>query len=471
MTAETRARAVTRVYSISLLANLIMLSLKLSVGFVTGSLVMLADGVDSSLDAVANIIAMIVTRLAGRPPDEDHPYGHRRYETLGALMIGAFLLITASEIVKSAVSRLLSGETPHIGLNNFAVMILALAVNIGLFVLQHRAGRRLRSEVLTASSEDKRSDIMVSVTVLLSLVTVRLGVGWIDAAAALVVVALICRNAFHIMKHAAGVLVDHVALDAQTVTEIVISVPSVRHVFEVRSRGTEDDVHLDLLVSVAAPTTIDHSAAIADEISRRLRDRFEGLSIIDINFVPEHDLTPDYTQIAQTEAAALGLSVHEIAIAKVDDHITLDGHVEVGADQTLENAHAIVSRFEERLMEAIPELAEVNTHIEPLYGEKEFPTLNGDIEDMKRAVMRLVTRYDPQNYWHELNIREEADGSYTLTIHCQLEGSMLVDEAHDLAERIETRLRAELPQIHRVTIHTEPFERAASGPVAENPRL
>ncbi len=465
MSQETRAHAVTRVYSISLLANLIMLSLKLSVGFITGSLVMLADGVDSSLDAVANIIAMVVTRLAGRPPDDDHPYGHRRYETLAAMMIGAFLLITASEIVKSAVSRLLSGETPDIGMNNFAVMILAMAVNVGLFVLQRRAGRRLRSEVLTASSEDKRSDIMVSITVLLSLVTVRLGVGWIDAVAALVVVALICRNAFHIIKHAAGVLVDRVALDAQVVSEIVTSVPSVRHVITVRSRGTQDDIDLDLLVSVAAPTTVDHSAAIADEISRRLRERFEGLSIIDINFVPEHDLSPDYTQIAQTEAAALGISVHEIAIAKVDDHITLDGHVEVGADQTLENAHAIVSRFEERLMEAIPELVEVNTHIEPLYGEKECVTCNGDIEELERAVMRIVTSNDPDNYWHELNIREEAEGSYTLTIHCQLEGTLLVDEAHDLAERIETHLRAELPQIHRITIHTEPFDHAVTKPL------
>jgi divalent metal cation (Fe/Co/Zn/Cd) transporter len=88
---------------------------------------------------------------------------------------------------------------------------------------------------------------------------------------------------------------------------------------------------------------------------------------------------------------------------------------------------------------------------------------------MKDAVMRLVTHYDPQNYWHELNIREESPGSFTLTIHCQLEGSMLVDEAHDLAERIETRLRAEFPQIHRVTIHTEPFEHAVSSPITGNP--
>jgi divalent metal cation (Fe/Co/Zn/Cd) transporter len=108
---------------------------------------------------------------------------------------------------------------------------------------------------------------------------------------------------------------------------------------------------------------------------------------------------------------------------------------------------------------------EVNTHIEPLYGEKECVTCNGDIEELERAVMRIVTSNDPDNYWHELNIREEAEGSYTLTIHCQLEGTLLVDEAHDLAEHIETHLRAELPQIHRITIHTEPFDHAVTKPL------
>ncbi len=274
MEQQTRSRAVNRVYGISLAANLVMLTLKLTVGFLTGSLVMLADGVDSSLDAIANIIAMVVTRVAGNPPDADHPYGHRRYETLAAMLVGGFLLITASEIVKSGVSRLISGDVPDLTAANFAVMALAFVVNFALFYMQRGAGRRLKSEVLIASSEDKRSDIMVSITVLVSLITVQLGYGWIDAAAALVVVALISRNALNIIKHAADVLVDRAPLDALTVSHIVEEVPCVKCVSQVRSRGSEDDVHVDLVVSVAAPTPIEQTAAIADEITTRLRTAF-----------------------------------------------------------------------------------------------------------------------------------------------------------------------------------------------------
>jgi len=462
MEQETRSRAVNRVYGISLAANLVMLTLKLTVGFLTGSLVMLADGVDSSLDAIANIIAMLVTRVAGNPPDADHPYGHRRYETLAAMLVGGFLLITASEIVKSGVSRLISGTVPDLTLANFAVMALAFAVNFALFFLQRGAGRRLKSEVLIASSEDKRSDIMVSITVLVSLVTVQLGYGWIDAAAALVVVALISRNALNIIKHAADVLVDRAALDAQTVSQIVEEIPSVKYVSQVRSRGSEDDVHVDLVVSVPAPTPIEQTAAITDEIINRLRTHFEGLSEIEVTFQPAYDLPPDFTQIARTEAAALGISAHEISAVRIGDGLILDVHVEVNANQKLETAHEIVSRFEDRLRQAIPTLTEIVTHIEPYYDPEDCVALEGE-EELAQQVMHIVTNLYPDNYWHNLNLRASPGcGGYTLSIHCQTEGSVTVAEAHELAEAVETRLRSDLPEIHRITIHTEPWERVPS---------
>jgi cation diffusion facilitator family transporter len=455
---QNRAQAVNRVYSISLVFNLIMLSLKLSVGFLTGSLVMIADGLDSSLDAVANIIAMVVTRIAGRPPDDDHPYGHRRYETLAAMMVGGFLLLTASEIVKNSISRLLSGETPDLGLPNFVVMMLALVVNLGLFSLQRREGKRLHSEVLIASSQDKRSDIMVSITALISLATVQLGLGWVDAVAALVVVMLIGRNAFGIIKQAASILVDHVALDAAVVSQIVLEVPSVEQVVRVRSRGSEDDVHLELLVRVAPLISIEHSAAIAEEIGRRLRAQFTGLVTIDVNFLPAHELPPDYAQIAEAEAVALGVRVHEIAIAAEENGIAFDAHVEVDDQQTLDSAHAIVSRFEDRLMHVIPDLTNVVTHIEPAYGAKPCVHCDSEAEQLSQSIMHMVNQLYPDGRWHDLVLRAEPDGGYFVSIHCQLRGSMMIVEAHQMAEQVETQLRMELPEIHRITIHTEPLE-------------
>jgi len=458
MTVNTqRSREVYRVYLISMGTNLVMLSLKLGIGFLPGSLVMIADGMDSSLDAITNTIAMLVTRLAGNPPDEEHPYGHRRYETLAAMLVGAFLLLTASEIVKSSIERLTTGSVPEIGVANFAVMILALAVNLILFRMQRSAGQRLHSEVLIASSEDKRSDIMVSITVLLSLVTVTLGLGWVDAVAALVVVALIARNAFHIIGRSAAILVDHAVLDPQDVRQVVADVPGVYDVTRVRSRGTEDDVYLDLAVNVAPPTTVDDSAAIAEEIRARLRDRFEGLSDIDVDFVPAADQPPDYARVAHAEAAALGLGAHEVVAAEIDGGLVLDMHVEVPADLTLEEAHAIVSRFEQRLLVTLPELAYVVTHIEPAYGVKTCADRDEGGHTLAQRALRIATELFPDNQWHDLNIRVEPDGSYSLSMHCRVDGSLPLGEAHRLAEQVETRMRSELPGLGRITIHTEPI--------------
>jgi len=460
---ETRARNINRVYVISLAINVVMLSLKLIVGFATGSLVMIADGIDSSLDAIANVIAMVVTRIAGNPPDKEHPYGHRRFETLASLMVGGFLLLTASEIVQNSIRRLSSGETPEIGPANFVVMILALGINLGLFAFQRREGKRLRSEVLLASSEDKRSDIMVSVTVLLSLVTVQLGAGWIDAAAALVVVVIIARNALRIIGRAASVLVDRAALDADVVSQVVLQVPSVEQVVQVRSRGSEDDIHLALLVRIAASTPVEYSAAIADEIGHQLRSHFPGLATIDVNFAPAEAPAPDYTQVAQAEAAAVGISVHEIAIAEMDEGLALDAHVEVEGQQTLDEAHSVVSRFEERLMDAIPALTSVVTHIEPAHGSQSCTNCDSEAEAFGRDLLEHARQLYPSGYWHDLVIRVEPMSGYTVSIHCQVEGALTVAEVHQMVEQVEAQLRVQFPEIGRITIHTEPFVSEAFG--------
>jgi cation diffusion facilitator family transporter len=435
-----------------------MLSLKLGIGFLTGSLVMIADGLDSSLDAISNMIAMVVTRIAGTPPDENHPYGHRRFETLASMLLGAFLLITASEVVKNAISRLWSGQTPDIGISNFAVMMLAFGVNLGLCYFQYREGKRLQSEILTASSQEKRSDILVSITALLSLATVQLGLGWIDAAAALVIVVLIVRNAFGIIAHAASILVDHAALDPATVRQVVHDVPSVEEVVEIKSRGSQDDIHLDVLVRVAPLTPVKHTTAIADEITRQLRAQFHGLTTIDISFQPDHKLPPDYAQLAKAEAAALGIHVHEVAITLETKGIVLDAHVEVDGQQTLNAAHALVSQFEDRLMHVIPDLTNVVTHIEPLQESSRCITDDCEAEKLSQDIMTLVNRLYPGWQWHDLALRVEPDGGYFASVHCELPGALMLGEVHEMVEQVEVQLRATLPEIHRITIHTEPFE-------------
>jgi divalent metal cation (Fe/Co/Zn/Cd) transporter len=236
-----------------------------------------------------------------------------------------------------------------------------------------------------------------------------------------------------------------------------MEVPTVEQVVEVKSRGSEDDIYLDLLVRVAALTPVEHSATIADEICFRLRDHFTGLTTIDVNFLPAPEVSPDFAHVAQAEAAALGISVHEIAVAEVDNGLAFDAHVEVDGQQTLDVAHRVVSRFEERLLHAIPELTSVVTHIEPAYGSRPCADCDSEEEHFAHSIMASVQELYPGGYWHELVIRTEPTGGYTVSMHCQVKGGLTVDEVHQTAEQVEAQLRVKFPEIHRLTIHTEPL--------------
>jgi divalent metal cation (Fe/Co/Zn/Cd) transporter len=285
---------------------------------------------------------------------------------------------------------------------------------------------------------------------------VRLGWTWVDAASALVVVVLIGHAAWRVLSRSASILVDRAALDAPAVSEVVRKVAGVHDVARVRSRGPADEIHLDLDVHVAAPTTADQSAAIAREIRARLRDAFGGLRDIQVHFLPIHHGPVDYALIARAEADALGLGVHEV-IPTVNEHgLTLDMHVEVAPGETVGQAHELVTQFEGRLRAAIPDLHRVVTHIEPAHLSEHPPADSVDAHDLARRALDIANTLYPQGLWHDLDIRGESDGGYALSVHCVVSGDMPLEEAHRLAEIVETRVRAALPAIHRVTIHTEP---------------
>ncbi|MEJ2149233.1 MAG: cation-efflux pump [Chloroflexota bacterium] len=457
MNEQDRYSGVRRVLLLTLVGNVVVAGAKLAVGLLTGSLAMVADGFHSTLDGTSNVIGLASSALAARPPDADHPYGHRRFETLASMLVGGVLLLTAWELVKNSVSRLFSPPAPpEVTAISFITMIGTLALNLVVSAYERQQGERLHSEFLLADAGHARSDVFVSLTVLADLVAVKLGVTWVDPAAALIVVGLIAMTAWRIVRHSANILLDQVAIDPEEVIPIVQGVAGVHRVGRVRSRGPADDIHLDLDVRIAGPTTAEQSNAIAREIRTRLRNAFEGLRDIQVYFLPEIDGEPDYALTARAEADSLGLGVHEVIASTREGALTLEMHVEVPHDLTVGKAHAIVTEFEGRLREAIPDLERLVTHIEPAHTHEDAPLYKQEAHIIALAALRIAQRLYPDKLWHDLDIRAEADGGFAVSMHCHVADDMPLEEAHRLAEQVETRVRATLPEIHRVTIHTEP---------------
>lgn len=260
-TPENR-RQVERVLIITLVLNLLVAGGKIVIGLMTGALAITADGFHSVIDGTGNVLGLIANRIAGRPADENHPFGHRRVETLAALAIGVLLLITAFEVVTNAVERLFSGAVPEVSPLSFVVLIVTLIINAFVAYFQRRAGVRLHSEILVADSANTSSDVFVTLSVLGSIVLTSFGLTWADPVVALVIVALIARAALKILRSTGSVLTDRAPLPPQAVAAAAAQVPAVsENVVRARSRGSPDAIFVDVDVAVPPETTTERAAS------------------------------------------------------------------------------------------------------------------------------------------------------------------------------------------------------------------
>src|SRR5213593_409917 len=211
---------VRRVFIGLLVANLAVVGVKLAVGITSGSLAVLGGAVDSCVDALNNVLALIIVRVAAKEPDEDHPYGHGKFETLGALAIVVFLSVTCFELVRSAIGHLTAGGH-SVQVTNIALGLLfaTLATNIVVAWYENRRGHELSSELLIADAAHTRTDVFITVGVLIGVLLSRGGLTWVDPVVAIVIALLIVRVAYQILSRAVPVLVDERAIPEPTIRQ------------------------------------------------------------------------------------------------------------------------------------------------------------------------------------------------------------------------------------------------------------
>lgn len=462
MTPEVRSQQTRRVLLTTLVLNLLVAGGKIVIGLITGALAITADGLHSIMDSTGNIVGLIALRVAAQPPDDDHPYGHNRYETLAALVIGALLLLTAWEIIRGAVERLAGGEVPEITPLAFAVMIGTLLINLLVNRYQVREGKRLESQILLADAANTGADIFVTLSVIASMILiVTFGWTWADIVAALLVTVLIGRAALKILRQQGRVLVDTAPYTPEEIAEHVREVPAVDHVVRVRSRGTTDAAHIDVDVQVAPEMTAQQTAAIGDAIRTHLQQQLNGVSEVEVHFEPDEKREPDYALLARARADALALTTHEVTLTDSPHGKVLEMHVEVPPGQTLAAAHKQVSRLEQAVKADMPDVAEVVTHIEPALVETPDVRIDTGVlsqnQRIEALVRQMLNRFYPDLDWHDINVYPVPDG-FAVNMHVTLSPQMTVEAAHRVAENTEMLLRTTVPMIERVTIHTEPPE-------------
>jgi len=458
----SRTAQIRRVLLIILSLNVLITAVKLIIGFTTGALSVIADGFHSIIDSASNIVGLAGLWVASRPPDDDHPYGHRRYENVATLTIGLMLLLVSWEIIRGIFERLTSGGAPTITLLDIAIMAGTFVVNVLVVVYETRQGKALRSDILLADATHTRTDLFVTVSVVVSLVASRAGWGWMDVVVAAVVVGLIVRASVGILRQTSYILTDARVIDPELIERAAAAVPGVRYVHRARSRGSHDAAYVDVHVKVDPAMSTAQAHAIATEVERRLAQNVPGVVDAVVHIEPSKAPVQSEWQAiavrARAQADALGVGVHDVHVhEETVGGYTIEMHVEVPAHLSLGEAHTIADDLESRIRHATPGVRTITTHLEPLpalVGDEQGQTPGGGLIRRIQTVADSITGPGAS---HDIQLHQ-VDGHLTVSLHLTLPANQPLTEAHTLAEVVEQRLLAEMPQVKRVVVHVEPPE-------------
>jgi cation diffusion facilitator family transporter len=276
-----RQTTVQRVLVITLLLNLTVMGIKIVVGIATGSLSLAADGLHSLTDSANNVLGLVTMRYSNPEPDRDHPYGHQKFEAVGALGIAAFLGVACFEILQGAIARLMYGGQTKVGGTELWFLLGVLGINIFVAIYERREGQRVQSPLLIADAYHTMSDIWVTIAVMAGLIGVwALGWQWLDVALAFPVAALVMWSGWQVLRQNLPWLVDEMAIAPEAIRQVAMSVPGVIDAHDISSRGVvgrQAFIEMHLVLNVRELET---AHQITEAIEGLLEQRYAPVRIM-----------------------------------------------------------------------------------------------------------------------------------------------------------------------------------------------
>ena len=280
-TGAARSAEVRRVLTLVLWLNVGVLAVKLVVWLLTGALSVLAESMHSALDAANNIFALSMARVAARAPDAEHPYGHGKFETVGALALVGVLSITVFELIQHSLLRVGSGaETPDVGLAAIGLMAMSLVAGIVVSRYETAAGRRLDSPLLLADAAHTRADVLATSAVLVGLGAMHWGVALADPVATIVVAILIAYTGWGIVKETVPVLVDERAVHPMLIQNLATAVDGVESAYAIRSRGRPPQLFAELTIAVDGSLDVKTPHDLADQVESAVVEALEAAEVV-----------------------------------------------------------------------------------------------------------------------------------------------------------------------------------------------
>ena len=447
----------SNVAAISIFASAGMAAAKFAVGVAIGSLALISEALHSSVDVIATVITWLVVRVSDQPADEEHHYGHGKFESLSALGVIALLYVLAGGILVESFSRLREGAPPPtLSAVAFVVLVIDIAVNYWRARALHRTARETRSQALAADALHFASDVLGSIAVIIGLVLTGLGYAWGDSVAAIAVAVMISILGLRLGRSTIETLLDRAPQGASAKAAAAIrSVPGVVGVERVRVRMVGPTHFIDAIANVPRTYPIDRVEAIKKTAQKAVS---EALGDADLTFtaVPVVRDNESVRERIMVIARNSGLAVHHVTVHDLGGKLTVSIDLEVDGDMELTAAHDIAHDLERSIREDFGEDVEVDTHIEPL--EPELPHGTDAAPERVETIRGALARFAGTGAIHDIhNVRvRDTDAGEIVNFHCRAAPSMSVIKVHENVDEIERALRRAFPTIKRVISHAEP---------------
>ena len=292
VTSEQRHHAINRVTLWGVFVNLVLSLAKLAGGFFGHSQALIADGLHSLSDLASDAMVFIAARHASEDADEEHPYGHARFETITTVALAVLLIIVGLGIAYDAIVNLVSDEE-ILKPQPFTLWIAALSIlsNEGLYHYTKHVGNNIRSNLLLANAWHHRSDAISSIVVLIGIAGTQLDLSRLDAYAAIVVAIMIVRIGFKLAYDSVQELVD-ASLEPELVDSIrqkILSHEGVRHLHMLRTRRLGHHAHVDVHILVAPKLSVSEGHHISETVEKMLIDSFDTINDVTVHIDPEDD--------------------------------------------------------------------------------------------------------------------------------------------------------------------------------------
>lgn len=448
----------SRIALTSVFAAIFITGLKLVVGIETNSLGLLSEAAHSGLDFLAALMTFVAVKIAARPPDKEHQYGHGKIENLSAFIETLLLVITCGWIIYEAVSRLLYGGA-HVesSIWGYIVIGVAILVDISRSRALKRVAVKYKSQALEADALHFSSDVWSSLVVLAGLVFVSMGYVWLDALAALIVAFLVLFVSYRLGRRTVDALMDKVPDGLyEQVVAAVQSVDGVEDVRNIRIRPSGAKIFVDTTVAIRRTTPFQKAHAIMDAVEHAINERHPGIDVV-VHAEPFESSDESVADKVRMIVIGRGLRPpHNLVVHHQEGRYHVEFDVEYTAGVSFVDAHAIADELEEAISRQVQHVAHVTVHLEEYQpGQSEVaPTAADDV--LRISIGRFLSQQKDVVGGTVTQILRNEEQQCTVHLNCIFPHTLALAEVHRLVSQLESRLYERFPEINKVSIHAEP---------------